>query len=269
MPQTATLEEQLKTIEEQFRNQAPRIDGLVQEDVITLNPGTAEIDPLVQIIMPFSSKSNYESASAHKDAVDKLSKPLGIDDKYNLLGSVRKLANIYKTGSVIADISGYLRDGLDKIGAKANEIVAQLQEEFKDNKPELEKRIEQLKEELKKAEQELPGKNLAKHGKNIDTLLKNVNSAFAEAPYAAKVTPPVYDFDTMKYRNLEQDITGKGPEAHEIIEELIKGSKHADTHMNNLVTGQRIYILRYAKVQDQEGRDARQPIALEIWKRKD
>jgi heme oxygenase len=267
--QEEQLEQMFKELEEDIRKNAPKLDGFELERVIPAKAKQPDLNALVQVYIPFSKESNYQPADAHKTAVEALAKPLGLDDKLALLASVRKLADHYKSGTVIADLR-YAQEGMDELLAKNAEKVKELQEKHKDDKQELEKKVKELQADIEKQAEKLTKENLAKHQGPIETFLKNMNAAWTNAEYTPKVMPAEYPINSTAYPNLESDLAGQGSEISELVGKFIGAhSKHRETDLKNYAEGTRFYVLRYAKVKDKDGKEGFAPAAIEVWKRKD
>ncbi len=265
--QTAKTE----TLEDAIKKNAPKLDGFELERVIPL-PKQPDVNPLVQIYIPFSPESDYTPADPYKAAVDAIA-PQDLEEKYKLLASVRKLADHYKASAVLVDLR-YAQIGIDDFVAKHQEDAANLKEQLKDHPAELERKLKEVKEEFKaqlpaKVE-ELKKQNAVTYQKDIDTIEKNVNSAWANAEYTPKIMPADYKFSTTKYGNLESDVAGRVGNARETIGSILAADhKHRDTNLKNFEEGTRMYVLKYEQVKDKDGNEGIMPAAVEVWKKKE
>jgi hypothetical protein len=215
-----------------LKKKAPNIDGVELVKIIKprkpMNP-----DEKVTIFMPFTDKSDYQPADAYKTAVKGFARQ-GVDDKYLLLSSVRKLSEKYNSVAVV-DLKEYTHGGL--------------KEDMTDDQKR--KTIEN---------------NFAKNKPVLETIVRNFDNAWAEPETPGVVTPPMaYD--------LYDDATHTIPDEQGVMLQnslmlqqfIIKNGSNRDK--KNMVEGKQFYVMRYKEIEN-EGKKALTVDYVEVWQKK-
>ncbi|MEM2916046.1 MAG: hypothetical protein QXT19_01690 [Candidatus Woesearchaeota archaeon] len=230
------IEEEAKKTSEELKRIAPTVKGLELEKIIKKRK-PMEPNPEILIFVPFAEKTDLKPADAYKKYVEEIAKK-GIDEKYLLLASIRKLSEKYNSATIL-DLKHYTHTGLTEDIIKDKEKT----KEF------LKNRFEENKETLEK-------------------IVKNADKAWEDPETPAVVTPPhareAYEDATNTLPDDEGTFLQKSGVLQRFIAE--NGSKKDQRHC---IEGSRFYVAHYKKAKNDEGEERLVLDYVEVWKKKE
>lgn len=195
-----------------------------------------ETDPKTAVYVPFAPGSDFKPATAYVDAVKKIAKP-GIDDDYLLLASVRMLSDIYKAKSVL-DFKHYTHQGITD-----------------------------------KMSEEQAGKqtadNLKTNQKTLETMVRNVDTAWTDPITPAFITPGDVFFTYDDATNVLPDDEHDSMLKNSVMVQQFVFSNGSEKDRKDYAAGKRFYVARYKDAETKDGKKGLAFDHVEVWRKKE
>lgn len=253
--------------EEQLKQQQKLIDGLELEKIIA--PHSYEhLSKDILVFIPFAKDSEFAPADKYKAAVKSIAQP-GIADKYLLLASYAKLAEQYNSRAVL-DFTRYTHAGIPEALAQHKDELAALEAKITaaPDKSMLQKAAEQqFAQKLNAITQPIIQENITKNEQQLEEMLRNADTAFANPKQTLGIATPPYVLDIDKnnkhlFPDKQQIFEQAGQDIGKYINEI--GS---NLDKKNYAAGNRVYVTHFKTVKH-EGKDVKTISHIEVYRKK-